>query len=543
MRASDNMMYKTEDEAIIYNGQLQEVKSLIEDLQEIGLNVDSAKQEINNIEKMVSGKVEHNYNTYDDTTSLLNTALLYDYNSAIKRLDILKTILIAEWKDYYIIVNKYNEIKNSINNVEEMDFDQIVESLIDILGLMRASTTINFEIEKDIVERLYELIYTVMKLEIIYNKDSRLLDTIKNNETDSIYIANILKKEIKKIKNDEVDKMVSSLQSNGMDSRNLLDKKLIMLVSAVNEPEIIKELMDEYKDNIKRLEETKENNNNLEDSLNNNNYYLNDRIEKDKSFKKRYKIKLIKSTINALLLSLILSGGILTLKNHGFDDTYKTEETTYDSITDETTTSNKYTKGKDNKIVLVEETPWREPEFFQEKEYKKEKYIYEVPEEVFESCKEPKDLLNKDYYNQIEPKDYVKESSKEKPEDYSIRENRVLITSQKKDLNVSKKVVNTFNTVIITLTTLAILILLEQIFKYFIDKDKFKNIKDYKNLNLEEIENSKKRIKKLTNDININNEKIDEIQKTLEEELEVLETISKADNDVAKQLKKIKEKN
>ena len=128
--------------------------------------------------------------------------------------------------------------------------------------------------------------------------------------------------------------MVSSLQSNGMDSRNLLDKKLIMLVSAINEPEIIKELMDEYKDNIKRLEETKENNNNFEDSLNNNNYYLNDRIEKDKSFKKRYKIKLIKSTINALLLSLILSGGILTIKNHGFDDTYKTEETTYDSITD-----------------------------------------------------------------------------------------------------------------------------------------------------------------------------------------------------------------
>ena len=49
MKTSGNMMYKTEDEAIIYNGKLQQVKILIEDLKEIGLNVESAQKEVKNI--------------------------------------------------------------------------------------------------------------------------------------------------------------------------------------------------------------------------------------------------------------------------------------------------------------------------------------------------------------------------------------------------------------------------------------------------------------------------------------------------------------
>ena len=543
MNTSNNMMYKPEDEAIIYNGKLQQVKLLIEDLKELGLNVESAKEEVKQIEEMVSGNVEHNYNTYNDTTSLLNSALCFDYNSAIKRLDILNTFLQEEWKDYYVIVNKCNAINKSISNVEELDFDQIVDSLINILDLMRASTTISYDIEKDIVERLYELIYTVIKLEIIYNKSNKLLDSIKNNETDSIYITNLLKKEIKETKNDEVDRLVSSLKSNGMDSKYLLDKKLIMLVSAINEPEIINELMDEYKENNKRIEEARKDNKNYNDTLKDINYNLNNSIENKENIKKRYKIKMIKTTIKAILLSLVLSGGIITIKNHGFDDAYNTEVTTYDSTTDETTVTNEYTTGRDNKITVVEKTPWRQPEFFDNNKYRREEYIYEVPEEVYKSCKEPKDLLNKDINNQIIPKDYKTKEKSEKPEDFEYRENIFTITAHKKDLNDSKKVINNFNTIITSLITLSLLLLIQQLFMHLVDKDTFKDIKKYKINNIDDINTNKNRIDKITKNININNEKIEELKKLLDEELEVLETISKAEPEVSKQLKKIKGKN
>ena len=540
MEASNQMMYKTQDEAIIYNGKIQQVKSLIEDLTELGLNVDSFKQEINNIENMVSKKIEQSYNTYDDTNSILNTALSFDYSAAIKRLDKIIILLNEEWKDYYVIVNKCNEIKNNLNSIDEMDFDKVVDSLINILELMRASNTINFEIEKDIVDKLYNLIYNVIKLELIYNKSSNLLDAIKSNETDSVYITNLLKKEIKIIKNDKVDQIVSSLQSNGMDPKNLLDKDLIILVSALNEPELIKELLDEYKEDSKELENISNNNDLFKSKLSSYEYSIKDEKKELNKVSKRYKKQIIKTTIKAILVSLCLSGGIIGVKKGAIDKEYNTTITTYDSKTNETSVTNDYITDENNKIVVTEQTPWRQPEFFNDNKYRRDKYIYEVPEEVYELCKDPKDLLNKDFKYQIIPIDYDMEQSSKKPNDFGEKETKYIITTYQKNLTDYKNKLNSINAIMISLITLLALLIIELVYKTLVPNERYKDIKESKNKILEEIEEYKNEIKEINILLNNSNEEEIKLKSILDKEYNLLKTISKTEPEVAKQLKKIK---
>ena len=543
MKASNAMMYKTEDEAIKYNGKLQQVKILIEELKKMGLNVDSAIKEVKNIEELVSNKVEKAYNTYDDSTSFLNSALNFDYTDAIKRIDILIELLNSEWKDYYVIINKCNEIRSSLNNVEEMDFDQVVDSLIGILEIMRASTTINFEIEKDIVNKLYELIYNVMKLELISNNSTKLLDSIKNNETDSIYIANILKREIVSLNNEEVNQMVSSLQSNGIDSRNLLDKQLLMLIGELNNPEMISKLIDEYKYNKERLDSTKTIKESLENKKERSIYNLENSEKAKENIQKRYKRKIINTTIRALLVSLCLAGASLVTRKYGIDTKYNTEVTTYDSTTDQTTVSEEYTTGEDNKVTITEYTPWRHPEFDDYDNYKRYIYTYEVPEYVYELCDNPKEMLDTKYTEQLIPIKEKEEKSKEKPKDFGAKDNRFIITKQTKDLSDSKTALNKMHTIIILVISLNIITLLEKLYMVFIDKDRLKRILEDKKYNLEEIEEAKKTINDSDELIQKYEKEKEELIELLAEELNVITKVSKTNPEVAKQLKKIKEKN
>ena len=423
-----------QDEGIIYNGYIKEVKSIIQELDELGLEMDGVRDEVRVIEESISNQVKYNYDTYSDgNSSFLQSGLRIEYSAAINKLEAIKSDLIQEWNDYYKIVNKCNDIHNIIQDFNEIDYEQVVDKLIEILRIMRESSTINFEMEENIVNRLYNLIYHVMKMEMVYTNNSILLNYIKNNDTDSSYIAELLKKEISEINNEEVSKMLSALQSEGISTSNLLNERLILLVTAASNPEVLSVV--EKKCNVNREELDKiirEINNNQEllkrdeNSLNNINRDISD-------LHRKKRIKTLKGMANGIVLALCLSTSVLAAKKFGTVKEYHTTTTTYDSSMDSTTVTESYSRGKNNDLKIQEFTPWSEPSFFRDSKYERDVYNYYVSEKDYDMYSDLEQYLNSNMNGRYQCKSKT-EYQKEKPDDFGYLGNRYIITRTEKDL-------------------------------------------------------------------------------------------------------------
>ena len=93
----------------------------------------------------------------------------------------------------------------------------------------------DYEAEKDLVLNVYVTIYKVIKLEILYSNDTKLLDTIKNDDVDIQYISSLIREDIYNTKNNsDIKNFLVNIENNGLDDKYLIDKHLIMLISLYN---------------------------------------------------------------------------------------------------------------------------------------------------------------------------------------------------------------------------------------------------------------------------------------------------------------------
>ena len=130
---NNNLSY-IEDQAIIYNEKLLEVKEIINDLEELELDTKVIKDDIKAIEESVSQHVVNNYNLNNPqsecSNSIMQTATSMDYSKAINQLEEIIRLIKDEWKDYYLITQKCHEIKSCLADIENMDFNQIIDKTV-----------------------------------------------------------------------------------------------------------------------------------------------------------------------------------------------------------------------------------------------------------------------------------------------------------------------------------------------------------------------------------------------------------------------------
>lgn len=430
------------DQGIIYEAKLKEAKKIINDLTNIGINVEAYEKEVAGIEKDVVRGIS-NISNNEFANSCTGTAVCftqdsisYNYMTYIKRLEEIINTLKEQNNDYFVISNLFDTIRNSILNPKTTDINGVIDTIIDGLNTMRTSTTIDYRKEKNIVKRMYKLIYEIMKREIVYAKNTRLLDTIRSDEINSIFIADLLKEEIEEVNDDDVNNLVSNLQSKGIDSRNLLDKDLIELVAMIKDEKMLSEEQIEFEANQEELERllglivTKE-----------ADYQLREKnLQETKDEYKDLKIKTrkagLRATLNAIALAFLLTGGYVLADKIGRVKEYYTDTYTYTSETGTTTNEPGYTRGEDGSVTITELTPWQSPGFFEEEgEYKRLKYKYTIPEEYLDLHDNPEEFLDENLKGIIESSSPETESSEELPEDYGYGENKYIIVKQVKDLD------------------------------------------------------------------------------------------------------------
>ena len=421
------------DMGIIYNSKLKETRNTIEKLKSLSFNLDNIINSVNNIDSMVKEKIKEIYDNKKDNNVFFNDEIKYIYDNAIKKLNNINEYLKKEYEKYYKISTLTKKLNNRIQDINEENVDEAVLLSKELLNILKTSSTIDYEAEKDIVSNVYDAIYKVIKLEILYSNDTKLLDMVKNDDVDSQYIANLIKKDINNIKDkSDINRVLMNIENNGLDDKYLIDKNLITLISLYNSNNLklktrnkLISNIDEYESLSRDLVYLESDNKKIQgkiDKLNN---------KRSNLIKKKIKQKGM-LTINALLVSIIIAGGSLGIKHIAKEKKYKTITTKYDSYTDTFDVEEEYTRGKDESIKLTEYSPWDSPGYFRDN-YTRNVYSYDISD-ISADYSDISKFLNSNIRDNIRY-DESTEKKKNLPEDYGYGENKYIIEEVKKVLD------------------------------------------------------------------------------------------------------------
>lgn len=459
------MATQKEDLAMIYGGKLLETRTNIEQLKEIGMNQEELNNWVDDVEIIVQAKIEECYKSFNKNKISTDESVFYEtrisdiYKNAIEELNKFNSILSAKWNKYVQIINTCTSLKNEILDSEKINIDTLVIQALNLLDAMKTSSTISFDIEKNIIDTVYNVVYCIMEYEIATNNTTTILDAVKANETDTAYIAKVLRNELEDVDNNEIRKLIESLKTDGMQLTNLLDKRLIAMITSVKRPELLKEMVSKYIDEITNLKE-------LNNEVDAKTYEFETKEEYEKKsvkslnkIEKEIKKKKNHTIIAALILSLGLSGGAALAKWLGKTPIYPSVTTTYDSSTGEITPKEFYSREKDNTMTITEKTPWIASGSLRDNGYERIIYTYEIPSEDISLFEDLKDYLNEEMRGKF-TYHQKSEFSKELPEDYELNENKYIVERTIKDTEHPEKepnqvyfllifAVTTFGTIVI----------------------------------------------------------------------------------------------
>lgn len=306
--------------------------------------------------------------TVNDFGTFLQDLIGTIYANAANDIDKINDHIVSEYETYYQIKITCEQLDQNMKRIDHTNLDQLTKKTLELLNCLRTSTTINYDSEKVLVESVYNLVYKMIKTELSYRSNSLLLDHIRSSETDSVYLSELIRKEIlnlnKKDKTNELLDQIQEAKKKSFDSHSFLDENLIAMLNQDSEYEFIKETRDQF---LKKYAQY----------MNKNKKYLTireqyidclsslDRLnEKLKKHQLSYLKKKVISLANLSLLGLCMLGSAIILKETTKKIEYETVTTTYDSSSDSTYSETDFQGYTSDSLTLTEYLPWEEPGYF-----------------------------------------------------------------------------------------------------------------------------------------------------------------------------------
>lgn len=307
--------------------EIIKTKGMIAKLEQLGINV----LEYNNQLKQI---IDKKTNIKTNNNAIFTTIEL-EHQQLLNELDVLQETLNNE-NDYFSALSLVELIELSLDNQEKID--KYINYITKVLSLIRNWNS-SFKMNKDaFIQRFYGVIFQIIKLELIKDNDSKLLEIILSNEIDIIYLDSIIQKEIKEdesLANDRIIKEKTlSLDLQGLDN-HYVDKELIRLIATNKYSDVtltnIQNQLTEY------IEEVRENNEKvltLKEQIDSQEANL----EEAKSTVKEFKRNIVKR-VSSLAVTLTLITGVNLGHYKLAKDVipkakYKTSIETYDSSLD-----------------------------------------------------------------------------------------------------------------------------------------------------------------------------------------------------------------
>lgn len=420
------------DYSIIYNGKLKEIKDNLQKLEDIKISIPTFKKAVENIIKETEISIENNYKLFNnaDQTLDLDEANAKVYSQANKEIDKLNQQIIKEYDIYYKITMKYNKLLSLVDDVTEDNICDIVIDCRSILSLLKSSSNIDYSFEKDITEKIYQLTYKIIKLELIYSNSAGLLYALKN-PTDQNYITELIKEDIKLLDENHPDtklvkEKVNKLKENGLNNMFLLDKNLIILLAILTDKNLSHKVDSKFFNSLKNYIELEKDMHKTELAISNS------KVDEIKKSLKIHNLKIFKKkvflSVNLLLVTSSIVGSTIAIGKLTESKENKVKTTVYDSFTDTKEITERYEDLDTDTISLIEYSPWDEPGYFRD-EYSRNVYTYDL-EGIKKKYANIEDYLTSDLKEKIKLSEEKEEIETEKPKDLDYTKNKYIITEK-----------------------------------------------------------------------------------------------------------------
>lgn len=420
------------DYSIIYNGKLKEIKDNLQKLEDIKISIPTFKKAVENIIKETEISIENNYKLFNnaDQTLDLDEANAKVYSQASKEIDKLNQQIIKEYDIYYKITMKYNKLLSLVDDVTEDNICDIVIDCRSILSLLKSSSNIDYSFEKDITEKIYQLTYRIIKLELIYSNSAGLLYALKN-PTDQNYITELIKEDINLLDENHpdtklVEEKVNKLKENGLNNMFLLDKNLIILLAILTDKNLSHKVDSKFFNSLKNYIELEKDMNKTELAISNS------KVDEIKKSLKIHNLKIFKKkvflSVNLLLVTSSIVGSAIAIGKLTESKENKVKTTVYDSFTDTKEITERYEDLDTDTISLIEYSPWDEPGYFRD-EYSRNVYTYDL-EGIKKKYANIEDYLTSDLKEKIKLSEEKEEIETEKPKDLDYTKNKYIITEK-----------------------------------------------------------------------------------------------------------------
>lgn len=321
--------------ANIYQVELYKTKKIISKLKDLGLNTTNYENTVYDIEEICknNNKMDLKRSFY---TPFVTNYLEDNYSIAIDRLRIVQEELSKY--DIYTKVSLFTNIFKNIvkdNKITPKQLDEIVPQLISVLNDLNKIKTLDYTVEKNIIENIYKITYYLLKEEIKLDKTT-LYNFLLKDEVNTIYLDKEISIELEQLnkndtKNNDVFSRKNLLDLKGFNS-HYLDYELLRLLVKVNkQEEDINELFkltSLYQEIDNKLGIYKEKLNNISHKVKVNNDHI-------LYYKKlsRYLKNIGRIAVSASLITALFGGAYFLARKDNYDhpSLRKTYITTYDS--------------------------------------------------------------------------------------------------------------------------------------------------------------------------------------------------------------------
>lgn len=285
------------DKALEFNSKVIKIERLIENLKSIGINTSKYENQVKDIKSELIKL---------DVTSNKYFGIENDYITAISKLNKLE----AHLNEYMVYFKAYSftmHVNEDIENIEENKLSFYIEELIKLLKGIKASGTLIYDKEKEIIESLYKVAYYLLLEENEHLTEHKLFNYVSGSEVDLYYLDRILLNDIQSISNKEALKKINGeihlINLKGSEAHYITEDILRKVIYAKygddlrdKTTEELNKIANEIKDNLTQIKhKTKA----IENEMS--------RIEIIKESIKEFKIDLAKQ-----IASISLNFGLLT---------------------------------------------------------------------------------------------------------------------------------------------------------------------------------------------------------------------------------------
>jgi len=288
------------DKALEYKSLIYKINVMIDNVKELGINVD----EYNNLLKNIIYNVENNVNESKEK-DMACAFLTLDYSYGIRELKKLELVLI-NYDVYSKAINACNYLDIQMLKLTEVkDVKKYSSKIIEVLRSIRNSETLHYEDEKKVIEKVYDTVYNVVKLEIIVTGKSEVYDYVKDYDIDLYILNNLVNNDIDKLDlNDKkylrLKERMYEVNSKGI-NKSYFDIEIIRLLLFYDKKFKLKDIINNNINSI--LDEIKVNNRSIDDKL----YDYRDKKRKLEELRNNLNLTKCSFIRNSISLSLILS--------------------------------------------------------------------------------------------------------------------------------------------------------------------------------------------------------------------------------------------